>query len=271
MMLSTKTAWGEDPALSYRNMRAITGYVGLTLPVVLLLDGLADGHIESSLSAYYYTKVGNAFTGALCVIGIFLLAYRLTAWAIDNVVTTLAGIAALGVAFFHAAPAHATLSQVRLADVHLACATALFVLLGGISLLIFPRDIMPGQRWRANWYMAFGALIWLSIILMPTLNWLAGSFYYDNHVFFVLETVCVVAFAMSFILKGHGQPTDPGFDHTADQQPSQIMPEYGAARASVTHGECPKAGWRLRVGPMLHPANCRLLSPARECRWRITT
>jgi hypothetical protein len=231
-MLSTKTAWGENPALSYRNMRAITGYVGLTLPVVLLLDGLVDGHIESSLSTYYYTNVGNVFTGALCVIGIFLLAYRLTAWAIDNVVTSLAGIAALGVAFFHAAPEHATLSQLRLADVHLTCATALFVLLGGISLLIFPRDVVPGQRWRANWYMAFGALIWLSIILMPTLSWLAGSFYNGNHVFFVLETVCVMAFAMSFILKGHGQPTDPGFDHTADQQPSQIMPEYGAAPAS---------------------------------------
>jgi hypothetical protein len=60
-MLSTKTAWGENPALSYRNMRAIIGYVGLTLPVVLLLAGAVDGHIESSLSAYYYTKVGNVF------------------------------------------------------------------------------------------------------------------------------------------------------------------------------------------------------------------
>lgn len=222
-MLSTKTAWGENPALSYRNMRAIIGYVGLTLPVVLLLAGVVDGHIESSLSAYYYTKVGNVFTGALCVIGIFLLAYRLTAWAIDNVATTLAGISALGVAFFHAAPKNATLSQLRLADVHLTCATALFILLGAISLFIFPRDILPNQRWRANWYMALGALTWLSIILMPTLNWLVGSFYDDNHVFFILETVCVMAFAVSFILKGHGQSSDRGFDKAADQPPSAAI------------------------------------------------
>src|SRR6185437_12564230 len=67
-MLSAQTAWGENPALSYRNLRAIIGYIGLTLPVTLLLAGLADGHIESSISAYYYTKVGNVFTGALCVI-----------------------------------------------------------------------------------------------------------------------------------------------------------------------------------------------------------
>jgi hypothetical protein len=214
-MLSTETAWGENPALSYRNMRAIIGYVGLSLPVVLLLAGAVDGHIESSISAYYYTRVGNVFTGALCVIGIFLLAYRLTAWAIDNVATTLAGIAALGVAFFHAAPSNATLSQLRLADVHLTCAAALFILLGAISLFIFPRDVLPDQRWRTNWYRAFGALIWLSIILMPVLNWLGGSFYDDNHIFFILETVCVMAFAVSFILKGHGQPSNPGLDKAA--------------------------------------------------------
>ena len=237
-MLSMGTAWGENPALSYRNMRAITGYVGLTLPVVLLLAGLVDGHIESSLSAYYYTKVGNVFTGALCVIGIFLLAYRLTAWAIDNVATTVAGISALGVAFFHAAPENATVSQLRLADVHLTCATALFVLLGGISLFIFPRDIVPGQRWRANSYMALGALIWLSIILMPVLNSLAASFYDDNHVFFILETVCVMAFSVSFILKGHGQPSNPGFDQTAEQPPlAAIRPpaDEDSAHARTPH------------------------------------
>jgi len=237
-MLSMETAWGENPALSYRNMRSITGYVGPTLPVVLLVDGVVDGHIESSLSAYYYTKVGNVFTGALCVIGIFLLAYRLTAWAVDNVVTTLAGISALGVAFFHAAPQHATPGQLELANVHLGCATALFIFLGGISLLIFPRDIAAGQpQWRARAYMAFGALIWLSIILMPVLSSLAGSFYNDNHLFFALETVCVMAFAVSFILKGHGQLSDPTLDDGAADHPARSAAAPAAfAPADVSAG-----------------------------------
>lgn len=90
-----------------------------------------------------------------------MLAYLLTSWAIDNIATTLAGISALGVAFFHAAPKNAALSQLRLADVHLTCAAALFILLGAISLFIFPRDVLPNQGWR---------------------------------VFFILETVCVMAF-----------------------------------------------------------------------------
>jgi hypothetical protein len=214
-MVPINTAWGENPALSYRNLRAITGYVGLTLPVVLIITGGVDGHIESSLSAYYYTKVGNVFTGALCVIGVFLLAYRLTAWAVDNVATTLAGIAALGVAFFHCAPQNATPSQLRLADVHLTCAAVLFILLGAISLFLFPSDVPSAQGWRANWYRALGALIWLSIALMPTLSALGGSFYNNDHVFFVLETTCVMAFAVSFILKGHGQPGNRELDKAA--------------------------------------------------------
>ena len=232
-MLSVQTAWGENPALSYRNLRAIIGYVGLTLPVILLLAGLIDGHIESSISAYYYTKVGNVFTGALCVIGVFLVAYRLTSWAIDNIATTLAGIAALGVAFFHAAPKNATLTQLRLADVHLTCAAALFILLGAISLFIFPRDMSPDQgdrRWRVNCYMGLGALIWLSIILMPTLNALAGSFYDGNHVFFILETICVMAFAVSFILKGHGQPSNPDWDKSGS---ATTPPRYARQRAGA--------------------------------------
>jgi hypothetical protein len=208
-MSSPKTARGENPALSYRNLRAIIGYVGLTLPTVLLLTGAIDGHLESSISAYYYTKAGNVFTGALCVIGVFLLAYRLASWTVDNFATTLAGSCALGVAFFHAAPKNATLSQLRLADVHLTCAAALFILLGVISLVIFPQDVEPDQKWRVNWYRGLGALILLSVILMPVLNAVAGSFYDGNHVFFILETICVMAFAVSFILKGHGELSNP--------------------------------------------------------------
>ena len=235
-VLSSKTALGENQALSYRNMRAIIGYIGLTLPVVLLISGLVDGHLEGSISAYYYTKVGNVFTGALCVIGIFLLAYRLTALTIDNIATSLAGLAALGVAFFHCAPPHATLSQLRLADVHLTCACCLFVLLGAISLFIFPRtDVEPDEKWRANCYMGLGALIWLAIILMPTLNAVASTFYNSSHIFFILETVCVMAFSVSFILKGHGQPSDRQAAKTAgDRRPDAVLAQSGRDTALAT-------------------------------------
>jgi len=72
--------------------------------------------------------------------------------------------------------------------------------------------------------MGLGALIWLSIILMPTLNTLASAFYADNHIFFILETICVVAFAVSFILKGHGQLIDPRFIMMAEKPPVSDLP-----------------------------------------------
>jgi hypothetical protein len=228
LSMDMQTAWGENPALSYRNLRAIIGYVGLALPLALLLTGAVDGHLESSISAYYYTKIGNVFTGALCAIGVFLIAYRLTSWAVDNAATTLAGLAALGVAFFHAAPKNPTPGQLRLADMHLTCAAALFILLGAISLLIFPQDMSDAekkqQKWRVPCYRGLGVLIWLSIILMPTLSKLADAFYDNDHVFFILETICVMAFAVSFLLKGHGQPSNPAFNKNAQRHPQRYAP-----------------------------------------------
>jgi hypothetical protein len=81
----------------------------------------------------------------------------------------------------------------------------------------------------------------LSIILMPALSWLASSFYDNDHAFFILETVCVPAFAVSFILKGHGQLGDPGLDraagrppHTAIHPPNDVWtPRIGGPRDSL--------------------------------------
>jgi hypothetical protein len=111
--------------------------------------------------------------------------------------------------------------------VHLGCAAALFILLGAISLVIFPHDMSPDQPdrgWRAACYRGLGALIWLSVALMPALNAFARSFYDANHVFFILETTCVMAFAVSFILKGHGQLSDPVRDAMAGQPPATKAP-----------------------------------------------
>lgn len=198
---------GEEPALSYRNLRALIGYIGLTLPVTLVVAGLAGGHIQSSLSAYYYTAVGSIFTGALAAIGVFLLAYRIRAWAWDGVLTTLAGIAAIGTALFHARPSHPSHEQIVLATVHLSCAGTLFALLGAISLLIFPyADVPRDAPWRIACYRALGALIWLALIGMPVLSAFAQPWYNDNRIFLILETVCVLAFSVSFIIKGHARP-----------------------------------------------------------------
>jgi hypothetical protein len=193
---------GENEALSYHRLRALIGYVGLSLPVALFLAGSIDGHVETSISAYYYSKMTIFFTGTLCVVGVFLVAYRFGDRTFEDIATTLAGFAALGVAFFHCAPDHPTLSQLHLANVHLACASTLFILLGAISFFIFPTDVPEERRWLASLHRAFGLAIWVSIALMVILNWFAESWYQRHNVFFWLESVCVMSFSLSFLIKG---------------------------------------------------------------------
>ena len=230
-----KPAVGENPALSYKRLRTIIGFVALTLPITCLLAGLVDGHIESSISAYYYTKVTIVFTGTMCVIGIFLIAYRFGALVFEDIATTLAGIAALGVAFVHTAPHDPSLSQLRQSDVHLFCATVLLVLLGAISLFVFPADV-PKQRPVASyWYRGLGAAIWLSLLLMVLLNKYAVSFYDQNHIFFILESLCVIAFSLAFIIKGNARLVDHEYNHVAEDPAPALqigVPSQPTARTS---------------------------------------
>jgi hypothetical protein len=230
-----KPAVGENPALSYKRLRTLIGLVALTLPITCVLAGLIDGHLESSISAYYYTKVTIVFTGTMCVIGVFLIAYRFGAVVFEDIATTLAGIAALGVAFVHTAPHDPSLSQLRQSDVHLICATVLLVLLGAISLFVFPADV-PKQRPVASyWYRGLGAVIWLSLLLMVLLNKYAVSFYDRNHVFFILESLCVIAFSLAFIIKGNARLVDHEYNNVAEDPAPALqigVPSQPTARTS---------------------------------------
>lgn len=222
MNIRPRVVEGENVALTYRRLRALIGWIGLSLPAVLFAAGLIDGRLEQSMSGYYYTDVGPFFTGALCVMGVFLLAYRAGDAAVENVLTTIAGLAALGVAMTHAAPPDPTPGQLRLAVVHLACAAVLFVLLGAIAVFLFPSDVPPAKAWQARTYRALGFTIWVAIIAMIALHGLVPDFYQRTHLFFWLESVCVIAFAVSFILKGQLRCTPP--DYCPESVPTSRSP-----------------------------------------------
>lgn len=196
---------GEDPALTYFGLRGAIGLIGIALPVVLLATSIIDGHVQESISAYYYTHLRDYFTGTMWVIGIFLFSYRFGTWRSEGLLTKTAGLAALGVAFFHTAPSGpASISVLRLSDVHLACAGVLFVILGVISFVFFPSDETDPERLdQIAWvYRGLGLAIWLSIVLMIALNWLAPAFFARHSLLFWLETVAVLSFSASFLIKG---------------------------------------------------------------------
>jgi len=96
----------DDVVRAYYRIRRMLGWLGLSLPLVLIVGGvLSKGAVEPSISDYYHTLMRDAFVGVLTAIGLFLIAYpghdpergeRVS----DDLITTVAGIAAFGVAYF---------------------------------------------------------------------------------------------------------------------------------------------------------------------------
>ena len=92
-----------------QTLRALIGYVGVSLPFVLVFgENLRDVllseaanrvFIEGSISAYFHTGMREVFVGSLCAIGVFLVCYSGYArW--DSLAARVAGVCALVVAIF---------------------------------------------------------------------------------------------------------------------------------------------------------------------------
>jgi hypothetical protein len=89
--------------------------MGVSLPVVVYLGNwlifthhvgaclLPSSKVPYSLSAYYYTHMRGIFTGTFWALGVFLVAYN-GHDRCDQVITTIAGLAAIGIGTFPTAP-----------------------------------------------------------------------------------------------------------------------------------------------------------------------
>jgi cytochrome c biogenesis factor len=123
-------------------LRKAIGFIGLLLPVVLALVKIAlvfvsvccdQPGIETSISAYYYTRLGNVFVGSLCAIGIFLMSYRGFDRR-DEIAGKIAGTLAICVAMFPTSPRDI---PAKTAAVHLTSAALLFLTLAYFSIVLF--------------------------------------------------------------------------------------------------------------------------------------
>jgi hypothetical protein len=153
--------------ISYNLLRRLVGTIGVALPVVLGLGGwwFFDLPLRPSISAYYYTVLGDWFVGSMCAFGVFLIAYRLG--KLDNWIATIAGVLAVVVALVPTAPDKATDATERplTAHIHLWSAAALFVLLAILSFLFATRreNYYEPARWRRRAHRICGGLILLSV------------------------------------------------------------------------------------------------------------
>lgn len=202
--------------ISYRMQRQLIGYLGIVLPFVCILGGLfRDIEIQTSISSYYYTNMRDYFVGILLVLSVFLITYR-GVEVIDTWLSSIAGIAAMGIAFF---PCFTTkfvsynsqklmicnISAEWSDSIHSISALVFFVILAFMSIVVFTLskkgvDETNQKKKRNKYYRVCGGIIVLSIISIILLRDQWG------YIVFIGETFMLAAFGISWIIKGEGIP-----------------------------------------------------------------
>jgi uncharacterized membrane protein len=212
---------------SYLLLRTAIGALGLALPVLvvlgdLLLQGAAD-FPRSSLSAYYHSGVRDVFVGVLCATALFLFTYKAFERNGDNILSSLAGLAALGVAVLPTTrpsttavltPLQDLLGEQVVAFMHFTCAVVFIGLLGVLSWFFGRREGSRTQErngYRARcgptFWMRFhrvcAAVIGLAVAFIALSKWTG---FLASHSVLIGGVVAVLAFGVSWLAKGWEQP-----------------------------------------------------------------
>jgi len=212
----------EDITMSYLGLRKSIGFIGLLVPIVLLIAGVffLEGRIQPSISHFYYTPMGNYFVGSMCAIGVFLGSYRGYKPQQDEILTDrylglIAGSAAVIVALFPADPVStipvcADNETSIVGTIHFSAAALFLACLGVFSFFKFPRydsdkPRNPVKQGRVKYYKLYGAFIFASLIGIAAITVYEKAscreFFIETWLFW-LESIAVVSFGLSWLMKG---------------------------------------------------------------------
>lgn len=212
----------DDQALrlSHDFLRKIIGWLGVGLPVLLVLGAWA---FQTSVSDYYYTNMRDFFEGVLFFLSVFLIAYRpygKDGWQ-DSLITSVAGGFALLLALF---PTYnQTLGHVPQVlvlqflpadwsgNIHNVGSGGLFVCFAVMSLFYFTKGAAEGvsdrKKIRNILYIAAGLGI---VVCVSVVGWGAATApdqaARDTMNIFWPEAIALVLFGVSWLIKGGAFP-----------------------------------------------------------------
>ena len=191
----------SNPTLvGYLTVRRGVGILGIALPFILWWGGsiFFDIPRQDDISSYYHTSMGDVFVGALAAIAVLLFSYRgyprgnAKWWEVsDNAAANIAGALAIGVALFPVAPENAPTETVE--RIHIICATGLFLMFAYFCIVLFAKCAAAAPK---AVYYTCGAVIVSSII------WTFWRGFGSDGSLFVPETLAIVAFGVSWLVKG---------------------------------------------------------------------
>ena len=199
---------------AYLMLRMAIGVLGTALPFIVSIGAwiLWQTGIQESISRYYYTGTRDVFVGTLFAIGVFLVSYKgynEKKGDHDNIAGNFAGAFAVGVALFPTTPpAGASSHDKVIGAVHLVFASLLFLTLAYYSLCLFTKkdaNASPRKLQRNRIYRICGYTIVACIALVVVIRVLLPNELRDSlqacHSIFWLESIAVVAFGSSWLIK----------------------------------------------------------------------
>ena len=178
---------------------------------------------------------GDVLVGLLACAAIFRMTYAGYS-PIDNAITWLAGIAAVGIVVFPSPtyPQHDLerigilhLTQKVSGPIHMGFSAAFFILLAVISIFLFTLSDRknPGDRKlrRNRIYLWSGIAILVCLAALLVISLASRRFFENSFIALIFEWVMLWAFGVAWVVKG-------GFPGLADaSKPAQAVP--AAARA----------------------------------------
>ncbi|PCJ22454.1 MAG: DUF998 domain-containing protein [Flavobacteriales bacterium] len=199
---------------SYLALRKTVGLIGMLLPFALLvgmflINLLIDGHdgvmvhYPESISHYYYSILRGVFVGALCAVALFMFFYCGYDKS-DNITGNLAGLFALGVAWF---PTSEGNDIGWCGIVHYTSAALFFGCLAYFSIKLFTKskkgDLPTLEKLKRNKiYKACGWFMVFCLVAMATYSFVIEKHYHIHYFIWAGEALALLAFGISWLTKG---------------------------------------------------------------------
>jgi hypothetical protein len=213
-------AASRDDDRSTNGQRQLIGYVGLLMPLFLILlsqarDGMERWRNLDSISAHYYSGASAVFVGMLVALALFLLPYRgydnQYNWA-DRWAARVAALAALVVALFPTAAPQGVQAlswwTQTTGILHYAAAVVLFSAFAVFALWLFRlkargEAAAPDKLWRNRVYLLSG------VVIVASMLWAGYNGYHGRPIFWP-ESLALFAFSVSWLVKGYALGTLAG-------------------------------------------------------------
>lgn len=209
--------------ISFKTMRLLVGILAISFPFILLFGSLLFGgckEIQSSISAYYHTKMRDIFVGILCAVSLFLFSYK--GYDQEDFLTSkFASFYALGIALFPTMIKENIPTCIQqpiasnniISNFHYYFAASFFITIACISICIFTKthpkerniELKKEKLNRNKVYITCGILILVFIGLIFLYDKLIKRYFpLPFSPIYWLETFALVSFGISWLVKGGG-------------------------------------------------------------------